>query len=380
MLESAVVWERRRFLRAGMMAAGGCVLAGAPMARAARSREAVLFNGRDLNGWLLAENSETSIGSGDITDLAALAKAIMAKSNGVAAFVNGALDDAVRADLAGMDAADAAATKAARSALAKNLTAIIKGPSIYEKVRFEGVHLPPQTEKLVHSNPHGLHLVEMNRALLVDAFPGDLAPVKAGWTVKDGAMASTGSGRGVIYTAHDFGRFRWMFSIRHVSGNPDHQACVLIFCTRPAKDEIPLDALGGIQFQVPKGGHWDYRPGHNDAGNSEFTKVTNVSYDPHEWSRVEIVADASTGTARMAVAQPIGSKAVEVLDFRDATAGKAGPIALQMHNAGLFDEYKDLTVEVNPKSLELTTTAQNVRLAGAPHPSRKTRREWGSPV
>ena len=52
-----------------------------------------------------------------------------------------------------------------------------------------------------------------------------------------------------------------MFTMRHVSGNPDHQACVLIFCSRPQPGEKPLDALGGIQFQVPNGGHWDYRPG-----------------------------------------------------------------------------------------------------------------------
>ena len=69
------------------------------------------------------------------------------------------------------------------------------------------------------------------------------------------------------------------------------------------------------------------------------------------------MADASTGRARMAVAQPVSSKAVEVLDFSDPTAGKVGPVALQMHNSGLFDEYKDLTIEVNPKSMDLITTA-----------------------
>ena len=79
--------------------------------------------------------------------------------------------------------------------------------------------------------------------------------------MKDGAMASTGSGRGVICTAKDYSRYRLIFTMRHVTGNPDHQACVLIFCIRPQADEKPLDALGGIQFQVPNGGHWDYRPG-----------------------------------------------------------------------------------------------------------------------
>jgi hypothetical protein len=70
--------------------------------------------------------------------------------------------------------------------------------------------------------------------------------------------------------------------MRHVSGNPDHQACVLIFCSRPQAGEKPLDALGGIQFQVPNGGHWDYRPGMNNSGGAEFTSVTKTGFDVHE--------------------------------------------------------------------------------------------------
>ena len=60
----------------------------------------------------------------------------------------------------------------------------------------------------------------------------------------------------------------------------------------------------------------------------------------------------------MAVAQPIGTKAVEVLDFKDETAGKAGPIAWQMHNRGLFDEYKDVRIETDPKSDKLVTVEE----------------------
>jgi hypothetical protein len=48
-------------------------------------------------------------------------------------------------------------------------------------------------------------------------------------------------------------------------------------------------------------------------------------------------------------------QAVEVVDFNDPTAGKTGPFAIQIHNKGLFDEYKDLTVEVDPKDDELIT-------------------------
>ena len=74
------------------------------------------------------------------------------------------------------------------------------------------------------------------------------------WTVKDGAMASLGLGRGVVYTAGEFNNFRLIFSLRHLGGPPqDHQAGVLIFCTAPEKGQKGLDALGAIQFQPPKG-------------------------------------------------------------------------------------------------------------------------------
>ena len=176
------------------------------------------------------------------------------------------------------------------------------------------------------------------------------------WVVKDGAMASTGAGRGVIYTAQDYAKFRLLFTMRHVRGEDDHHACVLVFCSRPEPDKKPLDALAGIQFQVPLGGHWDYRPGHNNDGRAYFRRVLKPAFDPHEWSRVEILADAATGMARMAVAQPVGAKAVEVLRFHDPSAGRPGPIAWQMHNATLLDEFKDVEIEINPAVDELVTT------------------------
>jgi hypothetical protein len=176
------------------------------------------------------------------------------------------------------------------------------------------------------------------------------------WVVKDGAMASLGAGRGVIYTKDDFSTFRLLFTMRHVSGEKnDHRACVLIFCTRHQGTK-PLDALAGIQFQPPNGGHWDYRPGHNNAGNDYFTRLPNPKFDEHEWFRVELLVDAAEGTGRMAVAQPVGNRAVEVLQFKDASAGKKGPIAWQMHNATLIDEYKDVVIEKEPTVKELVTT------------------------
>ena len=239
----------------------------------------------------------------------------------------------------------------------KDLNQVISGPPIYDEARFSKIVLRPETERLLRQNPRGQQLARLNKLLLEDAYPGELAKsASTVWVVKDGAMASTGAGRGVIYTAKDYRRYRLMFTIRHVSGNPDHQACVLIFCSRPQPGDKPLDALGGIQLQVPNGGHWDYWPGMNNSGGPELTPVTKSNFDVHAWSRIEILADAGNGRARMAVAQPPGTKAVEVLEFKDATAGKVGPIAWQLHNSGLFDEYKDVTIELDPKEDGLLTT------------------------
>jgi len=115
-----------------------------------------------------------------------------------------------------------------------------------------------------------------------------------------------------------------------------------------------LDALGGIQFQVPNGGHWDYRPGFNKGGTG-FTNPTKTKYNNHEWSQVEILVNGKNGTARMAVAQPISTKGIVNLVYTNAEAGETGPFALQMHNGGLFDEYKDLRIEVDPKEDKLIT-------------------------
>jgi hypothetical protein len=196
-------------------------------------------------------------------------------------------------------------------------------------------------------------LAHLNRLLLEDAFPSDIAKsLETSWIVKDGALASTGAGRGVIYTKADYTDYRIIFDMREIKGN--HQPCVLLFCTRPAEGEKGLDALGGIQFQVPNGGHWDYRPGFNKGG-AGFTNPIKTKYNNHEWSQVEILVNAKNGTARMAVAQPVGTKGIENLVYSNAEAGKTGPFALQMHNGGLFDEYKNVRAELDPKEDKLIT-------------------------
>ena len=152
--------------------------------------------------------------------------------------------------------------------------------------------------------------------------------------------------------------YRIIFDVRHVGSEPkkDHQACALVFCQRPKEGEKYLDAMGGVQFQVPNGGHWDYRPGFNNGNNVNFKNLVKPKFDNHQWARCEILVNAEMGTAKMAVALPVGTKGVEVLDFEDVKAGRQGPFALQMHNEGLLDEYRNIVVEENPVGGELVTT------------------------
>jgi hypothetical protein len=325
------------------------------------SETITLFDGKTLDGWIEFNNTDASFNrrSFDGCEMKSLAAKLLKPDNRFVALVNATLSDAVKTELEAVNFDDAAAVDTLKNNLAKDFTRIVTGDSIfYNAELFGGVTLREETKKLAESGKlTDYDKARLNRMLLVDSL--GLESQKAGWIVKEDFIASTGLERGALYTTMDFERFRIMFDVRHQPSpiaRDEHQAGVLIFCTRPADGAKPLDSLGGIQFQVPRGHHWDYRPGKNNSGTFRNEPEKNLfkrsgnsdKFNQNEWSRVEIWADATKGIAKMAVAQPIGSKAVLSLEFEDPTAGKVGPFGLQMHNAGLFDEFRNITVEINP--------------------------------
>jgi hypothetical protein len=341
--------SRRDFAKLACAVAVGGALTGVGNAQSEPGKAVSLFDGKTLDGWIQIENNATAFAAAQITDPTGFFVQLAGGQDAVSAYLRGRLDDPVKASLATYSATSADA-KAAMAALIKDLNQIVTGATVYDPARFSKTTLRPETAQLLAQNPQGYRLARLNKLLLEDAYPTLLAKSPGtGWVVQDGAMTSTGSGRGVIYTEKDYSRYRLIFSVRHLYGKPDHQACVLIFCTRPQGDSSPIDALAGVQFEMANGYRWDYRPGKNNDGGQEFTLVNKAPSDPHAWSRFELLVDATAGTARMAMAQPLGSKAVEVLDFKDPTAGKVGPIAWQVHNPGLIDQFKDVTIEVDPK-------------------------------
>lgn len=66
-----------------------------------------------------------------------------------------------------------------QDALVIDLNAMLEGPSIYDAARFAGVALRPETRVLLDVDPSGEDLVELNRLLLEDAYPTDLARKQA---------------------------------------------------------------------------------------------------------------------------------------------------------------------------------------------------------
>jgi len=218
--------------------------------------------------------------------------------------------------------------------------------SITVRARDAAGNVSPPSEALAVHTPAGggpfgdPNLVSMFNGTNLDGW----TPHAAGaWTVTGGAIHGNGTSRGWIYYNQQVGTFRWIFDVRQVSGN--HAPTVLIWgTTNPIRD-----ALSGIQFQPPNGGHWDYRPGKNNGGGSLFKQLPHDKIDVHQWAQCELIANQSTGIARMACC-PLAPgattcKATEVLDFKDPTAGRVGPLAIQVHNSGIHDEYKSLYVE-----------------------------------
>ncbi|MBI5384904.1 MAG: YfhO family protein [Verrucomicrobia bacterium] len=93
------------------------------------------------------------------------------QTNEVSKFVLSSLSEPTRQALQNFPSpADPAVLKAQ---LAKELTRLIEGPSLYDAKRFAGVPLSRKTEELLGLKPAGRDLVCLNRLLLEDAFPAE---------------------------------------------------------------------------------------------------------------------------------------------------------------------------------------------------------------
>jgi Domain of Unknown Function (DUF1080) len=180
----------------------------------------------------------------------------------------------------------------------------------------------------------------------------------ASWSVVNGAMHSLGTARGFIHTTNTYGDFRFIFTSRLIKDPANHFPCVLFWGNSPTKD-----ALTAIQIQPPNGYMWDYRttgPTANKSPDMFEKRFSHPGFVDTQWSQCEMLANQAAGTLRFACCQLTGTtpcKASEVVDFTDANAGLKAPLALQVHNASMIEEFKDLYVEspVAAPSALLTT-------------------------
>jgi hypothetical protein len=112
--------------------------------------------------------------NGDITNLVALAHKIMDKSDPVSAFVERQLTSAEREAWAEYRGPGPTAY-VLRTNLVAALNRIVAGPGLYDEALFKNVTLRENTTSLRNEKPEDSDLARLNRALLEDAYPGELA-------------------------------------------------------------------------------------------------------------------------------------------------------------------------------------------------------------
>jgi hypothetical protein len=160
----------------------------------------------------------------------------------------------------------------------------------------------------------------------------------AAWVAKDGALASTGKAND-IWTKDDFGDFRIFFEVRQTMGN--HKPDVIFFGNRPAPGQAPRRGLGGAQFQPPNGGSWDYGAG------GTFKRDMYPGFNERNWHQCEVLV-REAGSFRAACCPKTDTPCKGTLVLTWMGKGKKAPFGIQMHNPGLYDEYREIWVELNP--------------------------------
>src|SRR5437588_2827 len=68
--------------------------------------------------------------------------------------------------------------------LIDELNGLLRGPSLYDEQRFAQVKLTDEAQKFIKLNPHGENLIRLNRVLLEEAYPAEIArTTKYSWNV-----------------------------------------------------------------------------------------------------------------------------------------------------------------------------------------------------
>jgi hypothetical protein len=165
------------------------------------------------------------------------------------------------------------------------------------------------------------------------------------WKIVDRAMVGkVAGGQSQAFTRMDYSNFRLLVWSRMVNGN-DHLG-ICFWGNRPGPGSF---GFGGCLLVIPPNGAiWDY------LTNTDNPKP-NYQVGMAEWHQTEILANRTTGRVQVAVNGKL------VHDYQDPAAKiprrKSGPIGMQIHKAGTESEYRDIEIEVDPRSDKLLTVA-----------------------
>jgi hypothetical protein len=124
-------------------------------------------------------NTPGSFSLGDITNLLSLTQKLNGGRDSVSVFLGRQLTPAERKALADYRGPGPTAY-ILRTNLVGALNRIVAGPGIYDAALFKGVQLRESTTSLRDEKPDGSDLARLNRALLEDAYPNELARRGAG--------------------------------------------------------------------------------------------------------------------------------------------------------------------------------------------------------
>jgi signal peptidase I len=114
-----------------------------------------------------------SLTAGELIDLPGLANKLRQQSDPVSAYLWSRLSEPTRQALAGRTAGVTA--QALADALVADLNRVIAGEPIFERQRFAGIAFSKDTESRLARNPTGLGRARLNRLLLQDAYPAEIA-------------------------------------------------------------------------------------------------------------------------------------------------------------------------------------------------------------
>src|SRR2546425_2931731 len=136
-----------------------------------------------------------------------------------------------------------------QKALASDLNRILTDPSFYAPARFAGVTLSPETKELLAQDPHGAGRIFLNRMLLDDAYPQEIAQntnLRPLWDGQDGGagvVSSVDVLKGVVVSLYQKGRL-----VPATIGPPDSYGADFTISFSDA--QVLKDGLGSLQVAV----------------------------------------------------------------------------------------------------------------------------------